>query len=188
MKANTLYMLFPFVRYTLQHVQTMRPDGTLRQKASSLSREYALPLTMQLVNALAYCHSKGVLHRNLKPKHILLQMKSVSVDESGNDFDLQDAHLYLSDFALMRSITKPEKPLTAEVWSCLSLRSCHIASLCRTDLVYMHVCSDDFAVVPTAGDFDGVTCVQRGVGYLELGMRICGNAARTGAVHGHVSD
>ncbi len=114
MKKQTLYMLFPYVQYTLQDVLAFRPNRTLRQPAP-LPRKHALPLMMQLVDALAYCHSKGVLHRNVKPKHILIQMQEEIHDEDAKEFNLEGARLYLSDFALMRSVSKPRKPLTAEV-------------------------------------------------------------------------
>jgi len=114
-KKQTLYMLFPYVQYTLQEVLAFRPNRTLRQPAP-LPRKHALSLMAQLVDALAYCHSKGVLHRNVKPKHILIQMQEEIRDEdAAKEFNLQGAHLYLSDFALMRSVSKPRKPLTAEV-------------------------------------------------------------------------
>lgn len=113
MKKQTLYMLFPFVQHSLLDVLTFRPDRALRQ-AAPLPRKLALPLIMQLVDALEYCHSKGVLHRNVKPKHILIQMQEPH-DEDNEEFNLQGAHLYLSDFALMRSVSKPKKQVTAEV-------------------------------------------------------------------------
>lgn len=148
-KANTLYMLFPYVQYTLQHVLMFRPDGTRHQQgATPLQRKHALHLTAQLVDALAYCHSKGVLHRNVKPKHILLQMEEeVGSEEGTNEFKLQRARLYLSDFALMRAVTKPKKPLTAEV--CLL----NLVVLVNYRLTWRRMSmlrySDDFLVVPT---------------------------------------
>lgn len=43
-----------------------------------LSRTWALAtqirrLLHQLLDAIAYCHRRGVLHRNLKPKHLLIK-------------------------------------------------------------------------------------------------------------------
>jgi serine/threonine protein kinase len=52
-------------------------DGTLlreylRQRAPLLPEE-AVSITIQLADALQYCHEHGVVHRDLKPENILIQ-------------------------------------------------------------------------------------------------------------------
>lgn len=36
-------------------------------------------LLHQLLDAIAYCHRRGVLHRNLKPKHLLIKTSNESL-------------------------------------------------------------------------------------------------------------
>ena len=53
----------------------------------------------QLLKAVTYCHSKGLMHRNLKPDNILMN---------------QDGELKLSDFTLSRMGVQPEGSYTPE--------------------------------------------------------------------------
>lgn len=137
-------MLFPFVTYTLQDILQIRPDGSQLTKPKPIPRTHALALMTQLVDAICYCHSKGVLHRNLKPKHILLTLRrgpgsnapagalsnvstptnsrshnnasrQSNADSIPLEFDLGDAVLTVADFALMRNVSRPARPLTGEV-------------------------------------------------------------------------
>ena len=57
----------------------------------------------QLLQALAYCHRHGIMHRNLKPDNILLSPPN-------SDVPL----LKLSDFSLSRIATMPHFPYTPE--------------------------------------------------------------------------
>ena len=49
---------------------------------------------------LAYCHSMGVMHRDLKPQNILVT---------------RDGGLKIADFGLARAFTPQHRPLTVEV-------------------------------------------------------------------------
>lgn len=146
-----LYMLYPFVRYTLQDILMNRPDGSALNRPRPIRRAHAVALLTQLANAISYCHSKGILHRNLKPKHILITLRqgpgSAAADAEANrlstptgrkskskpapsdadpvEFDLEGAVLMVTDFALMRGISRPLRPLTGEVCYWL-LSDCHI--------------------------------------------------------------
>lgn len=159
LSKGNLHMLFPFVTYTLQDILQIRPDGTQLSRAKPIQRMHAVALMTQLVDAISYCHSKGVLHRNLKPKHILLTLrrgpgsasagalskvstptssasrssnnnsgnsKQSSVDSDPPEFDLSDAVLTVADFALMRSVSRPVRPLTGEVSTCNSSKLLYI--------------------------------------------------------------
>ena len=52
----------------------------------------------QLLDALAYCQRRGVLHRNLKPKHLLIEMR---VESSSQDSEEEES------LKVARSISLP---------------------------------------------------------------------------------
>mmetsp|Transcript_6347 Transcript_6347/g.8882 ORF Transcript_6347/g.8882 Transcript_6347/m.8882 type:complete len:710 (-) Transcript_6347:123-2252(-) len=56
--------------------------------------------TVQLLEGLSYCHSMGVMHRDLKPQNILVT---------------RDGRLKLCDFGLARTYIPNTRPLTVEV-------------------------------------------------------------------------
>lgn len=124
MRLNTLYTLFPFVQHTLQDVLQSRPDGTARHQRFPFARQHVMALMSQLVDALAYCHSKSIMHRNLKPKHLLLVLRSPS---DSLEYNLDGAHLLVSDFALVRSTCGRERQLTGDVSLRCILESLHFS-------------------------------------------------------------
>lgn len=147
LQRGRLFSLYPYVEYTLQDV-LLSSEGTSTAGAGvgcALPRKHALRLTAQLLEAVAHCHARGVMHRNLKPKHILLCLRGPSASASSascyevprpldcaatprhkggtggggsaeeEGWNLDGAVLLLADFALMRAIPKPLKTLTTEV-------------------------------------------------------------------------
>lgn len=69
-------------------------------KHESLSQSVIKTLVFQLLNGIAYCHSKRIIHRDLKPQNILLN----------------DNHsLKIADFGLARVFSIPIRPFTKEV-------------------------------------------------------------------------
>mmetsp|Transcript_9008 Transcript_9008/g.26206 ORF Transcript_9008/g.26206 Transcript_9008/m.26206 type:complete len:204 (-) Transcript_9008:678-1289(-) len=54
----------------------------------------------QICRGLAFCHSRGVMHRDLKPQNLLVS---------------RDGKLKLADFGLARAFCPPIRPLTHEV-------------------------------------------------------------------------
>lgn len=88
-EAEITYLVMPYVATgTLkQHLTQGRPDIST-----------SIHLITQVADALAYAHSMGVLHRDIKPDNIL-------IDASGNAL--------LSDFGIARQIDVPSE-LTAD--------------------------------------------------------------------------
>lgn len=62
----------------------------------------------QLLAAVAYCHERCIMHRNLKPKHLLIT--------PGPGMDpLDNCTVKLADFALVRVLVHPPRQYTTEV-------------------------------------------------------------------------
>ncbi|KAJ1414127.1 kinase-like domain-containing protein [Ochromonadaceae sp. CCMP2298] len=72
----------------------------LAQCSGPLSRELVQSYSMQILEGVSYCHSMGVMHRDLKPQNIL-------VSRTGT--------LKIADFGLARAISPYNRPLTIEV-------------------------------------------------------------------------
>ena len=81
--AGLLYYVMPFI------------DGeTLRQRLTRRRRlplEEALPIALEVADALAYSHAHGIVHRDIKPENILLQ----------------GGHAMVADFGIARAIEVP---------------------------------------------------------------------------------
>jgi serine/threonine protein kinase len=131
-----LYTLFPFVQHTLQEVLL---GSGVASTPRGLPHAHAMHLATQLLQAVRHCHAHGVLHRNIKPKHILIRLRGSHGDaaapgQAGSStprcghryahtaagplsrgFDLDGAELLLSDFALLRTVAQPRKTYTGDV-------------------------------------------------------------------------
>ena len=81
-------------------------NQTLKEYLDSLRPEERLdPLKVkkiiyQILNGVAYCHSKRIMHRDLKPQNIM-------IDNAGR--------VKLIDFGLARPFSIPNRPYTNEV-------------------------------------------------------------------------
>ena len=65
-----------------------------------LPMDLIVSYTSQILEGLQYCHSNGVMHRDLKPQNILVT---------------RDGGLKIADFGLARHFTPTSKPLTIDV-------------------------------------------------------------------------
>jgi len=98
---SSLHVFFEYVDLTLHDL--INPTKQVNA-GKALQPRQVKHFMWQLLSAVAHCHARGVLHRNLKPKHILVKKKP----------DGQYKFM-ISDFALVRLTSVPLKTFTAEV-------------------------------------------------------------------------
>lgn len=94
---NRLHLFFEYIGLTLHKVLYPHDDC---DSGVSLPHGQIKSYMFQLLEALSYCHRRGLLHRNLKPKHILLTA---------------DGCLKIADFALARVASLPARSYTSQV-------------------------------------------------------------------------
>jgi serine/threonine protein kinase len=91
-ESGRLYLIFEFLDCDLKRYLDKQPGP--------LPMEVVKSFTYQLVRGLAFCHSRGVMHRDLKPQNLLVT---------------NEGRLKLADFGLARAFCPPIRPLTHEV-------------------------------------------------------------------------
>ena len=91
---DKLYLIFEYVDQDLkQYLDTLPKDQSVQ---SGIIKSFLY----QLVQAVAYLHSKRILHRDLKPQNILIT---------------KTGYVKLADFGLARTYQIPLRPYTHEV-------------------------------------------------------------------------
>ncbi|XP_065053397.1 cyclin-dependent kinase 2-like [Rhopilema esculentum] len=88
-----LYLVFEYLSQDLKKYMDTAPAGSLEPK---LVKSYLY----QLLSGIAYCHAHRILHRDLKPQNLL-------IDVQGN--------IKLADFGLARTFGVPVRTYTHEV-------------------------------------------------------------------------
>ena len=91
-ESGRLYLIFEFLDKDLKRY--------LDSVQGNISLEQAKSFTYQIFRGLAFCHARGVMHRDLKPQNLLVEA---------------DGTLKLADFGLARAFCPPIRPLTHEV-------------------------------------------------------------------------
>lgn len=90
---NKLYLLFEFLDYDLRrYLEDLGNDY--------LEEDMIKSFLYQILDGVAYCHSKKIIHRDLKPQNLL-------IDKTGK--------LKIADFGLARAFSIPIRPYTREV-------------------------------------------------------------------------
>ncbi|CAG8529130.1 10129_t:CDS:2 [Diversispora eburnea] len=92
---SKLYMAFEFCEMDLRKFIDSYQNLRLRIPANIIKK-----FTFQLLSGIKYCHSHGILHRDLKPQNLL-------IDAAGD--------LKIADFGLARQLSYSLRPLTHEV-------------------------------------------------------------------------
>ena len=87
-----LYLVFEFVDRDLKKFM----ESVSGNLDAMLIKSYCY----QICRGLSFCHSRGVMHRDLKPQNLLVS---------------RDGKLKLADFGLARAFCPPIRPLTHEV-------------------------------------------------------------------------
>uniref|UniRef100_A0A7S0YK75 cyclin-dependent kinase n=1 Tax=Polytomella parva TaxID=51329 RepID=A0A7S0YK75_9CHLO len=89
-----LYLIFEFLDMDLKKQMSTTPNFSSNQKMLKL-------YLWQILSGVAYCHSRRILHRDLKPQNLLI--------------DKENYTLKLADFGLARAFGLPARIFTHEV-------------------------------------------------------------------------
>lgn len=90
--GTSLYLVFEYLDSDLKK--------TLEQTKSGLPEKVAKNFLFQLLKAISYCHSRRILHRDLKLQNLLVN---------------KDGTIKLADFGLARSVSLPLRVYSKEV-------------------------------------------------------------------------
>lgn len=97
---NKLFLLFEYLELDLKKYIEQIP------KNENLKPDLIKSFMYQILDGLAYCHSKRIIHRDLKPQNLLLN---------------KDLQIKLADFGLARAFSLPIRPYTKEVCKKINL-------------------------------------------------------------------
>ena len=96
-EKHKIYMVFELMTTDLKDFFDKNKDAS----------NYIKPIAYQILVGIKECHSKRILHRDLKPKNILLNVK----ESSGK----KTIETKIADFGLSKAFVVPFRPYTNEV-------------------------------------------------------------------------
>ncbi|ORY56226.1 kinase-like protein, partial [Neocallimastix californiae] len=96
-EINSTYMVMEYCETDLEKL-------IYNQYKSGIPNELIEDLLYQLLCGITYCHTKGIMHCDLKPQNILLKK---------NDKNMYD--LKIADFGISRRIIQPERKHSTEI-------------------------------------------------------------------------
>ncbi|CAK8687875.1 cyclin-dependent kinase 1-like [Clavelina lepadiformis] len=94
LQESNLYLVFEFLQMDLKRYMDTIPSGKYMDK--DLVKSY----TFQILQGISYCHSRRVLHRDMKPQNLLIDRNGI---------------IKLADFGLARAFGIPVRVYTHEV-------------------------------------------------------------------------
>lgn len=94
LQESKLYLVFEFLQMDLKKYMDSIPSGKFMDK--ELVKSY----TYQILQGITFCHSRRVLHRDLKPQNLLIDKNGI---------------IKLADFGLARAFGIPVRVYTHEV-------------------------------------------------------------------------
>ncbi|GMI20251.1 hypothetical protein TrRE_jg2429, partial [Triparma retinervis] len=92
--GSEVALVFPFYPFTLTQVLSKLPSVDSPDTIMGISKI----VVSDVLRALAHCHSQNVVHRDVKPDNILIDMKPTG------------AAAILCDFGLARALSPPTSP------------------------------------------------------------------------------
>ena len=94
-----LHLIFEYAEHDLKKY--------INANKSTITPLHVKNLMFQLINGVNYCHSRRVIHRDLKPQNLLVDKHGTIMHDTGV--------LKLADFGLARAFGIPIKTLTHEI-------------------------------------------------------------------------